>query len=240
MSPDRILIAVACLIVLATSVQAGDEDLAKKSQNPLADMISLPIKNKFNFDRGEEDAFAYELELQPVVPVHLGEWNLINRFIIPVAYQEPAYDGLNYEFGLKDITYQAFFSPREPGGIIWGVGPAFILTTNTANSLGNDKWAAGPAAVALAIRGPWVNGILAQHFWDFAGDDDAAVQPDLLVPRPVPRHLSRPPRTAGGLTARSLRQCADRHLAGQGRPRPGKLQSRRAAVLHGHARHGRT
>ena len=174
MSPDRISVIAFCLIVLAVSAHASDEELAKKSQNPVADMISLPIKSKFNFGRGKEDASSFELELQPVVPVHLGDWNLINRFIIPVAYQEPAYEGLNYEFGLKNITYQAFLSPKEPGSIIWGLGPAIIMPTNTANSLDNDKWAAGPAVVALAIRGKWVSGLLAQHFWDFAGDDDAA------------------------------------------------------------------
>ena len=111
MSPDRISVIAFCLIVLAVSANASDEELAKKSQNPVADMISLPIKSKFNFGRGKEDASSFELELQPVVPVHLGDWNLINRFIIPVAYQEPAYEGLNYEFGLKNITYQAFLSP---------------------------------------------------------------------------------------------------------------------------------
>ena len=162
------------LILLVGAAKASDSDLAKASQNPVADMISLPIKNKLNFDRGEEDAFAFELELQPVLPVHLGEWNLINRFIVPIAYQEPANEGLSYDFGLRDITYQAFFSPASPGDIIWGLGPALILPTNTGNTLGNDKWAAGPAGVALSIRGPWVMGALAQHFWDFAGDDDAA------------------------------------------------------------------
>ena len=162
------------LVLLVGAAKASDSDLAKASQNPVADMISLPIKNKLNFDRGEEDAFAFELELQPVLPVHLGEWNLINRFIVPIAYQEPANEGLSYDFGLRDITYQAFFSPASPGDIIWGLGPALILPTNTGNTLGNDKWAAGPAGVALSIRGPWVMGALAQHFWDFAGDDDAA------------------------------------------------------------------
>ena len=49
-----------------------------------------------------------------------------------------------------------------------------VIPTNTDDSLGNDKGAAGPAAVALTIRGPWVMGFLGQHFWDFAGDSDAA------------------------------------------------------------------
>ena len=115
---------IGLLSMLAAAVvrAGGEEELAKKAQNPVADMISLPIKTKFNFGRGKEDASSFELELQPVVPVNLGDWNLINRFIIPVAYQEPAFEGLNYEFGLKNITYQAFFSPKEPGSIIWGLG----------------------------------------------------------------------------------------------------------------------
>ena len=154
--------------------EVGNADLARASQNPVADMISLPMKNKFNFGLGKEDAFAYELELQPVYPVNLGKWNLINRFITSITYQEAPYEGMDDEFGLRNSTYQAFLSPAEVQDVIWGVGPTFIIPTHTANTLGNDKWAAGPAAVALTMRGPWVSGVLGQHFWDFAGDDDAA------------------------------------------------------------------
>jgi hypothetical protein len=150
-----------------------DDDLARASQNPVANMISLPIKNRFSFDRGDEDAFAYDMELQPVLPVNLGEWNLINRFIVPLAYQEPAYEGMSYDTGLRNITYQAFFSPAAPSEVIWGVGPTLNMPTNTEDSLGNDKWSAGPAVVALTMQGPWVMGLLGQQFWDFAGDDDA-------------------------------------------------------------------
>ena len=178
---SALLLAVVALPCLAGSDidydrdgVVGDGDLARASQNPVAAMISLPMKNKLNFGLGEEDAFADELELQPVYPVNLGKWNLINRFITTIAYQEAPYKGMDDEFGLRDTTYQAFFTPAEAGEIIWGVGPTFIIPTNTENSLGNDKWAAGPAALALTRRGPWVNGILGQHFWDFAGDNDAA------------------------------------------------------------------
>jgi len=153
---------------------ADDQELAKASQNPVAAMISLPMKNKFNFGLGKKDAFAYELELQPVYPVNLGSLNLINRFIVPVVYQKEPYEGMGDEFGLRNTTYQAFFSPAEAGEVIWGVGPSMIIPTNTDDSLGNDKWAAGPAALALTIRGPWVSGVLAQHFWDFAGSSNAA------------------------------------------------------------------
>lgn len=160
--------------VCLTIVWADDQDLAKESQNPVAARISVPIKNKFNFGAGSEDAFVYDMEFQPVYPMSLGDLNLINRFIIPVSYQEGLSPGMDDEFGLRNITYQAFFSPAKPGKIIWGLGPAMILPTNSNDSLGNDKWAAGPAALALTMKGPWVSGLLAQHFWDFAGKDHAA------------------------------------------------------------------
>jgi hypothetical protein len=168
------LVALSMLMVSVAEPDAAEQDLAKASQNPVADMLSLPMKNKFNFGLGEKDAFAYELELQPVYPVHLGSWNLINRLIVPISYQEAPFAGMNDVFGLRDATYQAFFSPTQPGQVIWGVGPTMIIPTHTNNRLGNDKWAIGPAALALTIHGPWVSGVLAQHFWDFAGDDDAA------------------------------------------------------------------
>ena len=112
------LVTMSLLTLCVADVDAGDQNLARASQNPVADMISLPMKNKFNFGMGEEDAFGYELELQPVYPVHLGSWNLINRFIVPVTYREAPYEGMDDAFGLRDITYQAFFSPAEPGKVI--------------------------------------------------------------------------------------------------------------------------
>jgi hypothetical protein len=168
------LVALSLLMLCAIEADADEQDLARASQNPVADMISLPMKNKFNFGMGDEDAFGYELELQPVYPVNLGGWNLINRFIVPVTYREAPYEGMDDTFGLRDITYQAFFSPAEAGKVIWGIGPTMIIPTHTDDTLGNDKWAIGPAALALTMRGPWVSGVLAQHFWDFAGDNDAA------------------------------------------------------------------
>lgn len=92
--------------------------------------------------------------MQPVLPLSLGDFNLINRFILPIKYEEAAYQGLNDEFGLGDLNYQAFFSPAEVGSFIWGVGPVFMIPTNTKDSLGNDKWAAGPALLLLKMAKP--------------------------------------------------------------------------------------
>ena len=66
------------------------------------------------------------------------------------------------------ITYSAFFSPAEPGPVIWGIGPALVMPTNTDPTFGGDTWSTGPTAVVLAMPGSWVVGFLGQHVWSFA------------------------------------------------------------------------
>ena len=128
-----------------------------------------------------------------MVPVNFGDWNLVNRFIIPLIYshgqdlnQAPV-DPLLTEhsqindlvggdvFGLADITYQAFLSPAKPGKVIWGVGGAFVLPAATDDRYASDKWSAGPAFVALTMPGNWVIGCLAQNVWSYAGSGDTDV-----------------------------------------------------------------
>jgi hypothetical protein len=165
---------VTCIVLTLAPIAVADEeeDLAKESQNPIGNIISLPFENNFDFGVGPEDAFVYSLSLKPVYPMTFGKVNLINRFILPVIYQEERFEGEGSEFGLGDLTYQAFFSPAKPGKIIWGVGPAFIFPTNTDDRLGVDKWSAGPTAVALAKPGHWLFGALTQNVWSYAGDSD--------------------------------------------------------------------
>jgi len=157
-------------------------ELAKKSQNPMADMISLPLQNNTSFGIGPHDRIANVLNVQPVVPVNIGEWLLINRLIVPVAYAPYPQSRSDSEFGLGDVTYTAFFSPPSDG-MIWGVGPVLGLPTATEDLLGSGKWSAGPSVVALATPGPWVVGGLANHLWSYAGDSDRdSVSQTLIQP----------------------------------------------------------
>ena len=66
-------------------------------------------------------------------------------------------EGEGSEFGLGDLTYQAFFSPTEPGKTIWGIGPAFGFPTNKDDRLGVDKFSAGsvPIGHSTGVR-PWL------------------------------------------------------------------------------------
>jgi len=169
------------------SLALADQDLAKKSQNPIGNMISVPMQNNTYFGVGPSNEWANSFQFQPVYPINFGPVNLINRMIIPInhlASQEvtvPVQGQLKTEHvtfdtgsatGLGNITYQGFISPAKPGKMIWGVGPVLQMPTNTDDQLGTDKWSAGPGAVALAMPGKWVLGILGYNIWDFAGDSD--------------------------------------------------------------------
>lgn len=175
-----------------TQPAGASADLAKQSQNPLGTIISLPFENNLLFGIGPSDATAYALVGKPVYPVDLGNWNLINRFIIPAIYTEGQDEDIVLDspvevgdasitqlatgsaFGLGDITYTAFLSPKDSGALTWGVGGAFVLPTATEDRYASDKWSAGPAFVALTMPGNWVTGVLVQNVWSFAGDSDAA------------------------------------------------------------------
>lgn len=152
----------------AASAQA---DLARQSQNPIANLISVPFQNNTNFGVGQFDRTSNVLNIQPVIPTSINEdWVLINRTIIPVAYQPELAPGVGNVFGLGDIVYQGFFSPKDSGSFTWGIGPAVVLPTATDEVLGSGKWSVGPAAVGLVTRGPIVAGALVNNVWSIAGD----------------------------------------------------------------------
>jgi hypothetical protein len=173
------------LLVLSAPVEAQDDsDLAKKTQNPVADLISVPFENNIKFGVGPHDDVQYILNIQPVIPFRLtDEWNLISRTIAPVIYQPRLAPGLGDTFGLGDIQQSFFLSPAKPGAVIWGAGVVLQFPTATDDVLGQGKWGAGPTAAALTIQGPWVIGTLINNVWSFAGDGDRkAVNQMLLQP----------------------------------------------------------
>ena len=151
--------------------------LAKASQNPVASLISVPFENNSTFNNGTEDVYVNILNIKPVIPMGITEnFNLINRAIIPVVYQEDSPSGIPGDgslFGLGDITYQGFFSPKKPGKFIWGLGPQLDIPTGM-DRLTSDQWSLGPAAVVLTMPGHWVIGALVSNVWNIGnGYDDA-------------------------------------------------------------------
>ena len=148
-------------------------DLARAAQNPVGDLISLPFQNNMNFDVGPDDRIQNVLNIQPIWPFGLGKnWNLITRTILPVISQ-PA-PGTDRTFGIGDLNFTGFISPKRPGKLIWGVGPVIVFPTATDDVLGSGKWSIGASVVALAMPGQFVLGALVSNVWSVAGDDARA------------------------------------------------------------------
>jgi hypothetical protein len=167
---------------VATNDATDEEaDLAKKLNNPVAALISVPIQNNWDFGIGPAHAMKYTANIQPVVPISISEdWNLIIRTIVPVIYQEaldnrpgaPASVGQSHA-GLGDTTQSFFFSPKNPvGGWILAAGPVGYYPTATSDYLGSGQWGAGPTVLALRQEHGFTYGVLANQIWSFAGQQD--------------------------------------------------------------------
>jgi hypothetical protein len=160
----------------AANEQAKAAELAKKLQNPVAGLISVPLQNNWDFSIGPAEAMRYTLNVQPVIPFSISEdWNLITRTIVPFVYAESPVAGGPDKEGLGDILQSFFLSPKEPvGGWIVAAGPVLLYPSATDDALGGEKWGAGPTAVVLKQAKGWTYGTLANHVWSFAGNDDRA------------------------------------------------------------------
>ncbi|SFC98694.1 hypothetical protein [Tropicimonas isoalkanivorans] len=157
----------------AAAAQDGGADLAKKLSNPVASLVSVPLQ--FNYNQGFPGGKGeqYYLNIQPVIPISIGEnWNLISRTILPI-YNQNVSDLYGRQIGFGPTTQSFFFSPKDPGpgGLIWGAGPVLLLPTGT-DDIGTDQWGAGLTGVALKQSGGWTYGGLANHIWSLSGGDD--------------------------------------------------------------------
>jgi hypothetical protein len=179
MKATKVILAGLAITLLGTmsAVHASEQsDLAKAAQNPIANLISLPLQNNTNFNVGPKERTQNTLNVQPVWPFSVGDdWNVITRTILPVKYvssgksigdatiPSPVDDG--HIFGLGDTTFTAFFSPKDSGKLTWGVGPVLLLPTSTDDALGKGEWGGGLSAVFLGMPGNWVVGSLFSNVW---------------------------------------------------------------------------
>lgn len=168
------LTALTLLSFSTFSIAQDDEAtaLAKETQNPIANIISVPVMNNINFGAGADNHVQNTMNIQPVIPTALNEnILLINRLVIPLLNDTV---GTGDQWGLGDIQYQGFFSPQKGGDLTWGIGPVMQFPTATDDLLGSGKWSAGAGAVAVKTQGKWVYGGLINNIWSFAGDSDRA------------------------------------------------------------------
>jgi len=172
------LLFAASLLLAAAQAKAQDAvdsesttDLAKKLQNPIGDLYSFPFQSNTNFNYGPNKGTQENLNIQPVIPIHVTpEWNIITRTILPLIWQPSLEPMHTVPFGTGPTTFSAFLSPATPkNGWLWGAGPAIQIPTISDKTLGSNVWGGGPTGVLVYMKGPVVTGAIANNIWSFGG-----------------------------------------------------------------------
>jgi len=159
------------------AAETNAEALRKQSQNPVSNLISVPIQENWNFNVGPADRTQNVVNLQPVIPFSVSKnWNLITRWITPIIYQplpvpQPTGPPLQKTgvYGLGDLNPSFFLSPKK-SKVIWGVGPTLVLpTASNTTYLGQGKLSIGPSVAALVQPSHSTIGFLINNYWSVAG-----------------------------------------------------------------------
>ena len=146
-------------------------DLAKQIQNPVGDLISLPVLYNANLGFGPNRGTQSVAQVQPVVPFHVSDdWNVIARGILPVIWNPSLTPNASVSVGTGPSSITTFLSPRRSAdGWLWGAGPAVQMPTLSSGTLGSSVWGAGPSGVIVRSTGPWVAGALVNNIWSLGG-----------------------------------------------------------------------
>jgi hypothetical protein len=172
---------LSILLPFRTLAQEVDE-LARQTQNPIANLISVPLQGNWDMGIGDRDATGTLLNFQPVLPFEATPgMNIILRVIMPLTSQPtPTGQRIN---GFSDIVTTAFFSPSKVGRFMWGAGPVVQLPSATNAEVGSEKFALGPSIVLLKQPGEWTIGFLGNQVWSVDGAKDReAVNQAFLQP----------------------------------------------------------
>lgn len=140
-----------------------------KANNPLADMNALNFQNYYVPSLfGVPDAVANTMYLRPVMVAG----RQVVRATIPVA-TTPAGPG-QYKSGLGDFSiFDAIKLTPDGSQTDFAVGPLLVAPSATNSSLGQGKWQAGAAAVAIhPLPGGSLLGGLVTWQHSFAGNKD--------------------------------------------------------------------
>src|SRR5262245_32712720 len=99
-----------------TPAEHNETELAKTTQNPVGDVVSVPLQFNFNGGGALKDETFFNLNFQPVIPIHVSRRvTLISRTIIPIN-SFSGENGVRYS-GFGDIQEEMFFTPAKAGKV---------------------------------------------------------------------------------------------------------------------------
>lgn len=155
----------------AESINTGthQEQIAADLANPLSPITTLSLQYRIQRNVGPNDVTNQQVRLQPSFFKPLSSRSaFLMRTIVPFSFQKFP----TVESGLGDISLVPYYVPDITKSTIVGYGAAIGLPTASKDSLGSEKWTAGPALLYAKTGQPITLGVLAQHVWSFAGNDN--------------------------------------------------------------------
>lgn len=154
------LLSLSSLLMSSVAIGNSAEEMARKLQNPLANIKAVMTDNSIGFGGGPSgDDVAYNFQIQPIYAMDMPDhgFTFLPRAVIPLIGIEP---GTNIPpvgeepssnsgrvSGLGDSILQTFIAPHVESKWKWGVGPQFSLPTATDSRLTGPGWGAGVAGV---------------------------------------------------------------------------------------------
>jgi hypothetical protein len=192
-------LALAVVLVAPVAPAAGEEPsppadenkLARDVQNPVGKLTSVPLQNQAEFGIGPYDRVRNTLSIQPTIGIPVTrDVGIVSRTRLPFVSRPEVRQDSGYTSGLGDITESLFVVPHATAGVVWGVGPSFLLPTATPSELGTGKLGIGPSAAVMVQPRPWTFGAVAGQMWSVAGASNRPEVSQLTVMPLVTYHLS--------------------------------------------------
>jgi hypothetical protein len=164
-STTTLVLCLLALSAVADEVPFSDDlatadlgEIDRKLNNPLTDLWSLTFQENYSLISGDdiEDTYSNTFFFQPALPVPVGKDKdkiFIARPVFPLVRTpvvDPSQPGRveRHESGFGDMQVFAMVGPAVEQGLV------------------------SPALLWLNAGKPWVYGVILQHWWSFAGDDD--------------------------------------------------------------------
>ncbi|MCD2452670.1 hypothetical protein GO003_020000 [Methylicorpusculum oleiharenae] len=176
------------LLLFSCGVNADEtERFVYQAQNPLTPIYSIPLE--YTHHGGAKNGDVSIGSVKPVIPIALGDWNLINQLSLNfigtpgpvngIAELPEAFPG-DGAYGLGDTTLTSYFSLNTSDDFSWGFGPTLVFPTDTlfgdtedreSRELGSGKFSVGPAVMFVTQPKPWSLGLAVKQIWSVFGND---------------------------------------------------------------------
>jgi hypothetical protein len=137
-------------------------------------------------DITDDSHTGVEWLIQPVMPIPVNKKTgliLMNRPALPIFFRDPVprknamgdMSGFSYDSGIGDLTIQTALGKMahtDFGSLMWGIGSVLIFPTASEDSLGSEKYSAGPVVMMVGFTKKYSLGAMLDQVWSYAGNNN--------------------------------------------------------------------